>query len=270
MDCAQMRRWMLDGGDPTAAEPRHHMEECPACKSLYADGAELALLLAAEPAGQPATSLPSFAEIEGRIGKERGWWQRLAEMSTGARSAVALVAVAVPVLLGLLRHRANLAAYPPGRLAIELAAMAGLVLVSIWFWLRPLYRPQPSHRILWGVLALALTLPWAMALFPAALAVSAEHATGELRRAASCFIYGTLTAAPALVLVAGLGRRGTGFPGFALLPAAAAALAGLLGLHLHCPEVSPVHLLLGHAPIALVLPLLLALVGRLRRGRLTG
>jgi hypothetical protein len=69
------------------------------------------------------------------------------------------------------------------------------------------------------------------------------------------------------VLVAGLGRREAGFPGFAFLPATASALAGLLGLHLHCPEVSPIHLLLGHAPIALVLPLLLVLVGRLRRGR---
>ena len=269
MDCAQMKQWMLEGGDPTAAEVMRHMDECPACKSLYASSAELARLLAAEKAGQVATAIPDFAEIEDQTSRKPSWWQQLAEMSTGARSGAALAVAALPVLLGLLRHRANLTDYPPGRLAFEMVAMAGLVLTSLWLWLRPLYRPQPSHRMLWTVLALALVLPWAMALYPAALAAPAEHlgSPGELRKAANCFLYGTLTAAPALVLVAGLGRRGEGFPGFALLPAIAAALAGLLGLHLHCPEVSPVHLLLGHAPIALVLPSLLVIVGLLRRGR---
>jgi hypothetical protein len=138
-------------------------------------------------------------------------------------------------------------------------------------WLRPLYKPQPGHRFLWTVVGLSLVVPWLLAVWPASLpadaATLAAGAAGDLQRAANCFGYGTLTALPALLLVAGLGRRQTGYPGFGLLPATAAALAGLFGLALHCPEATSSHLLMGHAPIAWALPLLLVLLRRRpRRG----
>jgi len=158
-----------------------------------------------------------------------------------------------------------LSEYPPARMLAELGALAGLALASCWIWLRPLYKPQPNHRVLWAVLGLGLALPWILSLQPAALSeqtpAASVAAASDLSRAARCFFFGTEMALPALLMLATLGRRHSGFPGFAILPATAAALAGLVGLELHCPVASPSHLLMGHAPIAVVLPLLLLLPG---------
>lgn len=273
MDCARMKQWMLEGGDRSAVEAQRHLAECEACRALYADGSGLVRLLATEHAAEHApVAPPSLADIEDQIARERRSWRRLGELSTRARWGMALAAAAVPVLAGVLRHRYNLAAYPPGRLVLELAAMASVVLMSLWLWLHPLHRRQPSHRVLWAVLAFALVLPWSMSIYPAALPDGGLAAgvvpPSELRRALACFVFGTLTATPALVVMFGIGRRAAGFPGFSLLPAVAAALAGVLGLHLHCPEASSGHLLLGHASITWALPLLLTLAGLLRRKRL--
>lgn len=272
MDCARVKKWMLEGGDRNAAEVQQHLTDCDACRALYADGTSLARLLAAEHRAKDVPlALPSLVDIEKEIARDHRSWRRLAELSTRVRWAVALAAAAVPVLAGALRHRHNLSAYPLGRLTLELAAMAGVVLTSLWLWLRPLNRPQPRHRVLWAVLLLALVLPSAVAIAPAALPDSGHAAgivpSGELHRALACFLFGTLTAAPALAVAVGLGRRASGFPGFSLLPAVAAALAGVLGLHLHCPEVAFDHLLLGHVSIVWALPLLLALADLIRRRR---
>jgi Zn-finger nucleic acid-binding protein len=271
MDCMRLRQLTLEGGDLASAEARRHLDQCAACRALFADGGNLArLLAAAQPLRGPAET-PSFADLEHRIAGERSPWRRLAELPSRVRAALAVSALAVPVLVAATRLRYNLDVYPAARLVLELGALAGLILASLWIWIRPLYKPQLAPGILWAVLALALALPWALAAFPAALPgegpIAPFGAPGELRRAASCFLFGTMTALPALVVVAGLGRRSAGLPGFALLPATAAALAGLLGLHLHCPEVSPAHLLLGHATVALALPLLLVVVGVVRGGR---
>ena len=272
MDCVRMRQLALEGGDLASAEARRHLDECAACKALFVGGANLARLLAAEQSLRSPAEAPSFADLENRLAGERHPWRRLAELPSRGRAGLALAVLAVPVLVAATRLRHNLDVYPTARLALELGALAGLLLASLWIWIRPLYKPQPAPGILWAVLALALALPWALAAFPATLPGDALAAPsgvpGDLRRAASCFLFGTMTAMPALVILTGLGRRSAGLPGFGLLPATAAALAGLLGLHLHCPEVSPAHLLLGHAPVALALPLPLLILGVVRRRRL--
>jgi predicted anti-sigma-YlaC factor YlaD len=270
MDCIRMRGFVLEGGDLTSPEATRHLEECPACRTLFAKGPALARALGDTQMARPAEPLPSFAALARQLedeGRRRG---RLPDLPSGQRWALALAALALPIFVGLVRHRHNLAAYPSVRLVLELGALAGLAFASCWLWLRPVYKRQPGHLMLWAALALALALPWVLSGLPAALPANAHpvlaRVASEWRRAANCFAYGSLTALPALLVVTGLGRRRAGFPGFAILPATAAALAGLLGLQLHCPEASPTHLLLGHAPIAWALPLLLILARVRRRG----
>jgi len=271
MDCTRIRRWILEGGDPASPEAQRHLAECPACMSLYAGGADLARLLAGAQAAEPRPAEPDLAGLERQLAGERGWRARLTELPSRSRWAWAVTMLLLPVVVGSIRHRDNLALYPLGRLVAELGLFAGLVAASCWLWLRPLYQRQPSHRVLLAALLLALALPWALAMLPPALptAILAAQAAArsDVQRAASCFLFGAMTAMPALVVVAGLGRRRAGFPGFVLLPATAAALAGLLGLELHCPETAPAHLLMGHAPIAVALPLLLLLISLRRRAR---
>ena len=269
MDCLRMRALAMQGDELTSPEAKQHMDECPACRALFAEGPELARTLGDAAAAGPGPAEPSFAELERQLASERSGRLRILELGSGTRWALALAALVVPILVGMAKHRHNLAEYPVARLILELGSLAGLALASCWLWLRPLYRRQPGHCALWCVLGLGLALPWALSLLPAALperlSPSLVGETGELERAMSCFGFGALTALPALLVVAGLGRRRTGLPGFALLPAVAAALAGLVGLELHCPIASPAHLLMGHAPIAWTLPLLLLLVGLRRR-----
>jgi predicted anti-sigma-YlaC factor YlaD len=270
MDCAQMRQWVLDGGDIASPEARLHREECPACQALFAEAGDLPSLLDELATTRTSAPLPSFEAIQADIAREPAWRARLATLSSTWRWPLAGLALLVPVLLGLLRHRHNLDAYPLARLALEVGALGALALAACWLWLRPLYKRQPSHRTMLAVLALSLALPWVVASLPPALAEApamAPGAPGALHRALSCFGYGTMTAAPVLIIVVGFGRRSGGFPGFALLPAVASALAGIIGLELHCPDASPSHLLAGHAPIVLALPLLLLLASRFRRGK---
>lgn len=263
MDCATLRRLALEGGDLTSPEAKRHLDDCPACGSLFADGTGLARLLHAAGPDHPAAA-PSLVEIEGLLAREQGPWARLHALPSRLRLALGGAALALPVLIGVAMHRHNLAAYPPARLMLELGALAALSLASCWVWLRPLHKRQPGHGLLVALLGLGLALPWVLSALPAAVPTLASSAGTALGRAARCFVFGSLTATPALVLLAGLGRRTTGWPGFAVLPAAAAALAGLLGLALHCPDASPAHLLAGHAPIAFALPLVLLLLRGLR------
>ena len=112
-----------------------------------------------------------------------------------------------------------------------------------------------------AVLLLALALPLALAALPAALPSSAASPASPdaVQGAARCLGFGSAIAMPVLVFLVAMGRRHAGPPGFGALPAVAAALAGVLGLELHCPDASPSHLMMGHAPIMLILLLLLLL-----------
>lgn len=266
MDCTRMRHLALTGGDLAAPEAKQHLDECPACRALFADGPDLASFLAAAEAAPAGPEPPDFAQLERGLAHEQRGLGRLRGLPTWARWLLAAAGLVLPVLIGLVRHRHNLAVYPPARLACELCALAALSLASCWLWIRPLYKPQPSYRALVALVILALAVPWGLALLPPALPPPGPGADA-LAAAAGCFFFGSLIALPALVLVLAIGRRPSGLPGFALLPATAAALAGIFGLELHCPNTSPVHLAMGHAPIAVALPLVLLIAGLAWRSR---
>ena len=267
MDCVQMRRLALAGGDLTSPEAKAHLHECAPCRALFVDGPALARLIGESPSPPYAAATPSFRAIEDEIARSRGWWALLGELPTLVRWVLAAAAMAVTIGIGVLLRRHNLAEYPPLRLAAELAALASVIVVSCWLWIRPLFKPQPGALVSRIMLASALALPLALAALPAALpASSASLGVGEqLHRAAGCFLFGSMIAMPALVLLVGVGRRSSGSLEFIMLPAVAAALAGLFALELHCPDAYPGHLLLGHAPIVWILPVLLLALRRLGR-----
>ncbi len=271
MDCEQMRQAILGGGDLASAEAERHLAACPACADLAADGGALARLLAGVEPGREAIAEPSFQDLERSLAGEKGFFGRFASLPSATRWLLAGAVLFVPVATGLAKLRPDIAVYPPARLAIELCALAGFGLASIWLWLRPLYRRQLGYGLLFAFLAAGLLLPWLLAALPPARANTLWLQTvvpgGLHPHAAGCFAFGSALALPVVVVIAGLGRRGRSVPGFMILPAVAGALTGLVGLELHCPDASPSHLLAGHAPIAVVLPLLFYLGARFFRAR---
>jgi hypothetical protein len=252
MDCAQLRQIVLGGGDLASPETRRHLDDCPACRDLAVDGGALARFLAAAEPAHAAQPAFSFEDLERHMIGERGFLGRMRSLPSTTRWTLAFAALLVPVVIGLAVLRPDIAVYPPARLAFELCALGGLAVASCWFWLRPLYRTQPRNAALLALLATGLLAPWMIAMF------SAVHPEGgdALGRPAVCFAMGCALAFPVIAVVGCLGRRGRGVSGFAILPALAGALAGLAGLELHCPNSAAIHLLAGHAPVALVLPLL--------------
>jgi hypothetical protein len=256
MDCAQMRQIVLGGGDLASPESRRHLDECPACRELAVDGGALARFLAAAEPAREAMPVPAFQDLEQQMVGERGFLGRLRSLPSATRWTLVCAVLLVPVAMGLAMLRPDIAAYSPARMAFEICAFGGLALASCWFWLRPLYRTQPRDGVLFAILAAGLLAPWVISALPALLPDSAATPAFALGRPAICFVMGSAFALPIIAVVGGLGRRGRGVSGFAILPALAGALAGLVGLELHCPNSAPIHLLAGHAPIALVLPLL--------------
>jgi hypothetical protein len=273
MDCTQVERLVLSGDPVNSPEIERHLAECPACRELASDGGTLARLLASAEA-QPTdpAPAPSYAAVQSLLAKERGFPAHLASLRSSSRWLVACLGLLIPCAIALTRLRPDLATFPVVRLATETAALFGVALVACWVWLQPTYRVQVRAAWLFALLGVALLLPWALAAWPLLgglpSTLPVAIAGRPLPRAPGCFFYGSALALPVVVVLGFLGRRGRAVPGFVLLPAAAGALAGLVGLELHCPNSSPSHLLAGHAPIALALPVLLqALVMAARRRR---
>jgi predicted anti-sigma-YlaC factor YlaD len=269
MDCTQIRQRVLGGGDTASPEAKRHLDECPACTDLVEDNGALARFLAdADMAEGDAPPSPSFQEqeqeIERLLASERRFPARISSLGSRTRWLLAGAGLLIPVAIGLARHRPDIGSFPAARLAGELGGLLVMALATCWLWLRPMHKVQPRAWTLFIILGAALLLPWIIAALPlvegAVLTSPAPAGHGAAFRAASCFAFGSEIALPVIAIVGMLGRRGRRLPGFWLLPGIAGALAGLVGLELHCPDASPAHLLAGHAPIALVLPLVVLLL----------
>lgn len=207
-----------------------------------------------------------FSKLEALLEKEVNAPSSFRSLSTrSTRIVVGLVAVLVIAIIAIATPREDLHVYPSLRLAAELSfvALAGGALA--WLATRPLHRPAFSTAKHASLLLLGVVLATGFMALPAA---HAEHpasllGTGDdfLSRALACFLAGLLWAIPviAAVFVTARARR---------LPTAGLAFAGaasIITLQLHCPLVSPVHLLAGHAPVIGLLVLggvLLAVIGR--------
>ncbi len=266
MDCAQIRQ-LLGGGDPgrRPAGPavEEHLADCPACRALAADQGALAAALAR--ADAPSTYVaPSFDALAAELEHERNGWATWRSLPGRTRWVLAGLALLLPAGLALARMRSNLLGYPPFRFGLELGALLVAALLASAIWLRPLHRPRLGGGTVFLVLAIALVLPFVLAALPAASGASAL--AGRAAAAAlTCLALGTAVAVPTALLLGALERHPTG-PGH-VLTLVAGALAALVGLAIHCPITDRGHLLAGHAPIVVLLPLAGLLASRLLRRR---
>ncbi len=273
MDCARLRQVLLDHDHERLAWPevRRHLAECPACQALASDDGKLVRALSlAEPALGEAPL--SFAPLAAELERERRWSGRLKSLPGAVRWLAAAAALALPAALALVRPRTDLGAYPVFRFAGEMVVLFGLAAMTCWPWLRALYRPRPRAGVGLAGLAVALGLPWLLASLPPATGVTSHFlgiAGGAVaRQTLGCLALGTALAVPVWAVLGGLGRYAGGHSLFALFPATAAALAALAGLAVHCPLTDRGHLLGGHAPIAVLLPVAALLVRAWRSGRI--
>lgn len=212
-----------------------------------------------------------FSAVRGRVeAADRRPAFFLRSRPTWLRRAMALAAfVVVGVISGLGAPRPDLAEYPIGRMAIELAALGVLLGTSLWLTVRPLHEPAMSRGKLWALAGLALASTLVLALLPQAHAHLPTGATGDrplLAHAMPCMGFGLALGLP-VYAIARLLDRGARLG--ALMAGVAAGLAGNFALQLHCPIAASDHLMAGHVTVLLAFVVGVLLVGGVER-RLRG
>ncbi|MHC4473339.1 MAG: hypothetical protein ACYS99_20530 [Planctomycetota bacterium] len=255
MNCNDIRDRILSGLPPDGPEIERHLEECDPCRELLASRGLASLFRDTAPGPDVPVAL-SPPPIGGAL-------DRVRSLTTPIRvAALAVCVFLVGALNALLLLRGDAPAYPAVRMTVVLAAFSGSALAAGIFVLRPLHLPRPTGRVLPGFIGGGILLAVVFGLLPAAHALTEAHpesfeGTGAdfWPRAIGCLIYGTVMGLPVLGFLWLLGRGGKARSTTVLVGLTATALAGNVALQLHCPLVSQVHLLVGHAgvPVALVL-----------------
>lgn len=191
----------------------------------------------------------AFAQLEARVGRERGPLAWLRSLRSSVRVTLGLsLSVGMVLAMALFSPRSDLDALPAWRILTVVGALAALFGASVWFGLRPLHRPaKPPWLepliVLGAVLGMA-----ALAFLPLAPPMPHEH--GDWEHAFKCIFSGTMFGFPAYVLIRVLDRGGRRISAF--LAAAAAALSGNATIAMHCENDSLGHLLRGHATIGII------------------
>ena len=256
MSCKRTDELLARGAPMTEPDVVEHIEQCPGCRArAHAGGADAALF------GRLGAALRT---------EDAGRAAALRSLPTSRRLALAaLVAVATILASYFAAGRVDFALYPVPRLSIELAGLLAATLIALWVALRPAWRPPLAPAALTAAAVLALAGPSILAMLPAAHTLhpaSLAGAGADLgRRAIACLMYG-LACGAVMSLYLLLVRRDDRPPGvWTTLGAGAAGLAGVAALQVHCPITQPVHLLLGHGPVVLVMLGVWALAWRVRR-----
>lgn len=210
-----------------------------------------------------------FGSVQQQIAGERGVVAWLRSRPTSLRALLALGLVAMLAIGTALRWlRPDMAVYPTGRMAMVLASIALLTAIGIGLVLRPLQRPAlPAWAgpAMIGAAVLGLlafyALPIAHEAHPASL--QAPGMAALIARARPCVVIGLLLGVAVFFALRALDRGGARR---SLQRAAAAGLCANLVLQLHCPNTAPLHLLLGHFAVLVVLLVTVLLWPRSSRG----
>ena len=256
MDCAEIERVLIAGPTPTGPDVEAHLAECPACRYLVAEGAGIAPALANDGSSDDAAS-PAAIEraVMDRLAHERGVLARLRETPRPFRIGLVVALVALEAAYMFIHvRRSDWATYPSWRMTVTVCAYALGMVLLLWIALRPLYRPPLAARVETALLAIAVGLPFLIALLPAEPTVPNSFFTYP-RFTFRCFAYGSCLALP-VILLHRIVDRGNGMGLWATATAVVAAgYVGLFGLQLECPINLPLHLVTGHAtvPLGLVL-----------------
>jgi|GEM_PF-1822872 len=223
------------------------------------DGADrqLASLLSLAAAEQSLEDHPDdmLADLRRIKDRERGVGHMLRSLPTPQRLALAVASILATVgAFRAFRPRPDWVEYPEGRMWIAAGLFGGLAIASLGRSLRPMHRPLPRAG---GLVAAGVVVAFGLAALPAAH--SNHHASlggfGPLllEHALHCLMVGIAAAAPLFVLARWLDRGAHSALSRVLLAAGAAGLAANAALQMTCPVTAPVHLLLGHAPVGILL-----------------
>lgn len=240
-----------------------HVESCEACSDIALDGATLGRALG-EAAGAAQESPPLaeldrvFAWVDADIRRERGAmaWLRARSQTARVLALAGLIVVEAMLVIGFL-PRSDLGIYPALRHAAFVTLLGGMALVAAWQSLRPLHASRAPRWLTGGILVGAVSLPFLMGVMPR---VPDRHSLGHdgtgssmMELAFYCVALGSFFGMLVIALLRGVDRGAHGSAVRATLAALAGGLAGTLMTHLHCPLNSPVHLLVAHAPVGVLL-----------------
>jgi hypothetical protein len=248
-----------------------HAQQCEPCAALLADQAQLGLaLMDAErlDVGPDLAALRS--RLDAGLQAERGVRAWLSSRPTTLRYSLAVASVLLlPLAVLVGTPRPDLSVYPLLRLGGTMVVYAGVALWLSLAALAPAQRPLPSSGRRLTFLALAAAVPILVALSPMAHSAHAASLAGAgadlVPRALACFSFGSALALPLVLLLSGM-ERGVS-PRARWLVGAGGGLAGVAAVELHCPITQPVHLVLGHATLAVAWLALCALSLRFARAR---
>lgn len=195
---------------------------------------------------------PLFDALQAQIARERGPSAWLKSRPTWMRLAFAVAAILGVVLFALLVvPRADLSEFPRDRMASTVVLLLVLLSLSLHYGLRAMHRKAPpgwlSRTFAVGVLGLLLLTVLNPLSYqpPSKLHDHSFLGLTGLR----CLAFGCALGLPVYALMRVLDRGA--FPEAATFAATAAGLTGFFALHMHCPMVAPLHLLLGHAAVLL-------------------
>lgn len=263
MDCTHIEEKLAR--DFRDADVESHLERCVTCRVLADGDLASSLALMARPVGPPDPLFVALSEdLLASIARPNRL-ARLRSVSTQKRVALGLF-VAILLTAGVLfaLPRADLSVYPSARMALALATLALTGVLCVVGALRPLHLPPLGRPLFTGLVIAAALLPFALAFMPPA---HLEHSSSLgglgpdlVSAAAKCFAFGLVLALPLLAVLRLLDRIGHRSLRRALMAAGAAGLLGNLILQLHCPIVHPVHLVTGHASVAVAFVVLYGLL----------
>lgn len=194
--------------------------------------------------------------VDADLDREKGLMATLRDRPTPQR--IALVLLLTGLLVGVTAAaapRGELADYPIVRMAIVLVALSGVTGVAIWRLLRPLHLPKPSTASTRLLLVAGVLAPTVAALWPLYGHVGHDpgHGMAFAVGCGRCMAFGAVMGAPVLALATLMRRSRVDGAAVVALAGVAAGLVGNLTLQLHCPVTDPIHLLLAHASLALIL-----------------
>lgn len=261
MDCSEIRDAFRQGAPPSSSAVQTHLAECAQCRELFERGDEIGRLLGAEAALPLPFPEQLFAPIEARLARETGLRAWLRSRPTRARFALVVLSALLAVVVGgALNLRPDFAAYPGGHLVLLLGLYLACIVLAVRKELSWVVRGG-SIADHFGLLLVALALPFLVALAPATEAARAAGPEGAL----NCFSYGALLTLPAAALLWAFDRDDQLSLRTVCLSAAALGLSANLVLELHCPSGNLRHVLLGHASLGLAWLFAWALARRFSR-----
>ncbi len=178
--------------------------------------------------------------------RAKGWRERLRSLPSGLRVTLALASAVVLVAVAMLvAGTREVHGGDTMRLVLLLTALALIATAAFAMSLRGLHRPT-SRMSLWAIVALAVGLPFVLALTPEG---GAEGHSSHWHCLVTGLVTGVLVSVPVFLM-----QRAS----VPVLARAAAAMAGggaiAFGLlELHCTSRDVSHLLIGHALVGVLL-----------------